>query len=48
MKFPNPEFENFVWISQAVSINAIVIASIFMMRDYLSRFGRLQGDVVES
>lgn len=48
MKFPNPEFETFVWILQAVSINAIVIASIFMMRDYLSRFGRLQGDVVES
>ena len=48
MKFPNPEFESFVWILQAISINAIVISSIFMMRDYLSMFGRLQGDEVES
>lgn len=48
MKFPNPEFESFVWILQAVSINAIVFASIFMMRDYLMRFGRFQDDSAET
>lgn len=48
MKLPNPEFEAFVWILQAVSINAAVMASIFMTREHLLKFGRFQGDVAET
>ena len=41
-EIPSPGLEKFVWISQTILINALLLTSIYFARNYLAEFGRFE------
>ncbi len=41
-EIPSPGLEKFVWISQAILINALLLTCIYFARNYLAEFGRFE------
>jgi membrane protease YdiL (CAAX protease family) len=41
-EIPSPGLEKFVWISQTILINALLLTCIYFARNYLAEFGRFE------